>query len=79
MVWSNRWGGSDGIDGLGWMGKSWSRRQSELQPIGSYIGHIHHSDDRVAGNDVLHNYKYNYRDHVACIHVGHYHRGILGV
>ena len=50
---------------MGWVGKRWTRRQPELQLICSDVEYIHHSDDCVTGNDILHYYDGHYRNYIA--------------
>lgn len=50
-----------------------------LHVVASVVGYIHHGDDRVTGNDVLH-YEHGHNGHhTPRVHVGYYRRGALVV
>ena len=74
--------GCDGTNRIPRMGRrhnTWTHWKWQLQLVCCVIRHIHHSDDCVTGNDVLHYHEWDYRDHIACVHVGHYRGCVLVV
>jgi hypothetical protein len=58
---------------------TWTHRWIELQFVGGDVGYIHHSDDCVTGNDILHYRTNHFRNYVTSVHDGHYGRGLLDI